>query len=139
MLNFVESLSSKYLFDEIFRMILEYMQRRSDLPEKEFNEIIDKLEPDMSTKFKTIFEVAEEKGLEKGLAIREAEANEAKAEANEAKTQANEAKGAMQNAVIAFIQTTALTDSQIADAFQIEVDFVKALRLTVKPIPKKKK
>ena len=143
------------------------MQRRSNLPEKEFNEIIDKLEPDMSTKFKTIFDVAEEEGLEKGLAIREAEANEAKAEANEAKAEANEAKaeaneakaeaneakaeaneakaqanevkGAMQKAVIKLIQTKALTDSQIAEAFQIEVDFVKNLRLTVKPILKKKK
>ena len=131
----------------------------------------------MSTKFKTIFDVAKEEGL----AIKEAEANEAKAEANrakaeanrakaeaneakaeaneakaeaneakaeaneakaeanEAKTQANEMKGAMQKAVIKLIQTNALTDSQIAEAFQIEVDFVKNLRLTVKPISEKKK
>ena len=159
-LNFVEGLSSKYLFDEIFRMILEYMQRRSDLPEKEFNEIIDKLEPDMSTKFKTIFEVAEEKSFEKGLATREteankakaeaneakaeankakAEANEAKAEANEAKTQANEMRGAMQKAVVALIQTTDWSDSQIAEIVGIDEGFVKNLRLAVKPIPKKKK
>ena len=128
-------MSSKYLFDEIFRMVLEYMQRRSDLPEEEFNEIIDKLEPDMSTKFKTIFDVAEERGS----ARKEAEANEARAEANQAKAEANEAKGNMEKAVIKLIQTNALTDSQIADVFQIEIDFVKNLRLTIKPIFKKKK
>ena len=42
----------------------------------------------MSTKFKTIFDVAEQQGFEKGLATRETEANEAK-------TQVNEMKGAM--------------------------------------------
>ncbi len=148
-LSFVEGLSSKYLFDEIFRMILEYMQRRSDLPEKEFNEIIDKLEPDMSTKFKTIFDVAKEEGI----AMKEAEANEAraeankakaeanraKAEANEAKTQANEMKGVMQKAVVALIQTTDWSDSQIAEIVGIDESFVKNLRLSVKPISKKKK
>ncbi len=148
-LNFVEGLSSKYLFDEIFRMILEYMQRRSNLPEKEFNEIIDKLEPDMSTKFKTIFDVAKEEGI----AMKEAEANEAraeankakaeanraKAEANKAKTQANEMKGVMQKAVVALIQTTDWSDSQIAEIVGIDENFVKNLRLSVKPISKKKK
>ena len=141
-LNFVEGLSSKYLFDEIFRMILEYMQRRSDLPEKEFNEIIDKLEPDMSTKFKTIFDVAKEEGM----AMKEAEANEAKAEANrakaeanEAKTEANEARGTIQKAVIMLMQTSALSDSEIAENLGIDESFVKNLRLTVKSIPKKKK
>ena len=141
-LNFVEGLSSKYLFDEIFRMILEYMQRRSDLPEEEFNEIIDKLEPEMSTKFKTIFDVAEEKGM----AMKEAEANEAKAEANrakaeanEAKAEANEARGTIQKAVIMLIQTSALSDSEIAENLGIDENFVKNLRLSVKPIPKNKK
>ena len=135
-------MSSKYLFDEIFRMILEYMQRRSNLPEKEFNEIIDKLEPDMSTKFKTIFDVAEERGS----AMKEAEANEAraeankaKAEANEAKAEANEARGTIQKAVTMLIQTSILSDIEIAENLGINESFVKNLRLTVKPIPKKKK
>ena len=108
------------------------MQRRSDLPEKEFNEIIDKLEPDMSTKFKTIFDVAEQQSFEKGLATRETEDNEAKAEANEM-------KGAMQKAIVALIQTTDWSDKQFAEIVSIDENFVKNLRLSVKPIPKKKK
>ena len=44
----------------------------------------------------------------------------------------------MQKAVIALIQTTVWSDNQIAETVGIDADFVKTLRLTVKPISKKK-
>jgi hypothetical protein len=63
-LKFVEDLSTVYLFQEFFKMLLEYMQRRSKLEPEVFDEIVEqKLNPDMATKFKTSFEVAEEKGI----------------------------------------------------------------------------
>ena len=41
-LKFVDELSSQYLFDETIRMILEYMQRRSELQKEDFDDIINK-------------------------------------------------------------------------------------------------
>ncbi len=48
-------------------------------------------------------------------------------------------KGVMQKAVVALIQTTDWSDSQIAEIVGIDENFVKNLRLSVKPISKKKK
>ena len=54
-LKFVEDLPTVYLFQEFFKMLLEYMQRRSKLENDEFNKIVDqKLDPDMASNFKTI-------------------------------------------------------------------------------------
>lgn len=109
-LSFVDKLSSKYLFEEVLRMILEYMQRRSNLPEEEFNEVIKIIEPDMVSSIKTIFEVAEERGMEKGM------------------------EKAMEKAIVAFIRTTKLSDVQIAEELDVDLDLVKSIRLKFKSI-----
>ena len=108
-LNFVEGLSSRYLFDEILRMVLEYMQRRSKLGNDAFEEILNKTNPDMATNFKTFIEVAEEKGLEKGI----------------------------EKGVIAFIRSTNLTDAQIAKELDVEIDYVQDIRQRMKSVTKK--
>ncbi|MBL7816309.1 MAG: Rpn family recombination-promoting nuclease/putative transposase [Saprospiraceae bacterium] len=67
-LKFVDNSPSEIVFQEFFKMLLEYAQRRSKLEPEPFNEIVNQnLEPDMATNIKTIFEVAEEKGMERGI------------------------------------------------------------------------
>ena len=58
-LKFVEDLSTEYLFQSFFQMLLEYMERRSGLETDKFEEIVErKLNKNMATSVKTIFEVA---------------------------------------------------------------------------------
>jgi hypothetical protein len=45
----VDEMSPLYVFQEFFKMLLEYMQRRSELENEEFNDIVQqKLDPDMA-------------------------------------------------------------------------------------------
>ena len=58
-LKFVEDLSTEHLFQSFFQMLLEYMERRSGLETDKFEEIVErKLNKNMATSVKTIFEVA---------------------------------------------------------------------------------
>jgi hypothetical protein len=66
-LKFVEDLPVEYVFQEFFKMLLEYMQRRSGLETEEFDEIVEQnLNSDMAATIKTIFEVAEERAELRG-------------------------------------------------------------------------
>jgi flagellar biosynthesis/type III secretory pathway protein FliH len=124
----VNEMSPLYLFQVFFKMLLEYMQRRSELENEEFNDIVQqKLEPDMATKFKTIFEVAEAKALEKGkiegMAIGE-EKGKALGEAMSKET--------LHKAISVLIRTTSLTDKQIAEELGAEESLVKSIRIELK-------
>ena len=145
-LKFVEDLPTIYLFQEFFKMLLEYMQRRSELEDKEFNEIVDKkLEPDMVTNFKTIFENAEERGIaigeqkgiaigeQKGIAIGEQIGEQRGIAIGEART-----KEILHKAIHAFIRTTSLTDAEIAKELDTDETLVSTIRKEVQPLPNKK-
>ena len=173
--KFVENLPTVYLFQEFFKMLLEYMQRRSELEPEIFNEIVEqKLNPDMATQFKTSFEVAEERGEKRGMAIGEQKGiaigeqkgiaigeqkgiaiGEQKGIAiGEQKgiaigEQIGEQKGLaigearakeiLHKAIVAFIRTTLLTDSEIAEELETDVDLVATLRQEMKPLLAKAK
>ena len=126
-LKFVETLPIQYVFQSFFKMLLEYMQRRSDLEDAEFNKIVEqKLEPDMVTNFKTIFENAEERaekrGEQKGIAIGEAMSKEI-----------------LNKAIAVLLRTTSLTDGQIAKELETDEAFVKTIREEMQFLSSKKK
>ena len=127
------------------------MQRRSDLEDAEFNKIVEqKLEPDMVTNFKTIFENAEERaekrGEQKGIAIGEQKGiaiGEQKGIAiGEQKGIAiGEAmsKEILNKAIAVLLRTTSLTDSQIAKELETDEAFVKTIREEMQFLSSKKK
>ena len=123
-LKFAETSKPSLLFKTYLRMLMEYSERRSKLDNIKFKEIVEQLKPDkkMATAFKSIFDVAEEKamekGMEKGIAIGEAKANQ---KAQESKRQA----------ILKLMKTTRLENFQIAEAFDLPITFVEAIRLEV--------
>ncbi len=127
-LKFAETSKPSLLFKTYLRMLMEYSERRSKLDNIKFSEIVEQLKPDkkMATAFKSIFDVAEEKamekgkeiGMEKGIAIGEAKANQ---KAQESKRQA----------ILKLMKTTRLENFQIAEAFDLPITFVEAIRLEV--------
>ena len=134
-LKFVETLPIQYVFQSFFKMLLEYMQRRSDLEDAEFNKIVEqKLEPDMVTNFKTIFENAEERaekrGEQKGIAIGE-QKGIAIGEAM--------SKEILNKAIAVLLRTTSLTDGQIAKELETDEAFVKTIREEMQFLSSKKK
>ena len=83
-------------------MLFEYMQRRSELENDDFNEIVEQSnDEEMTTTFKTIFQVAREEAAEL----------------------------ATEKAVRAFIRTTQMKDSVIAKELGVSEDFVKKIRI----------
>ena len=146
-LKFVEDLPSVYLFQEFFKMLLEYMQRRSQLDDEEFNKKVEqKLDPDMATNFKTIFENAEEKaekrGEQKGMAIGEQKGMAIGEQIGEQKGMAigeARAKEILRKAIIAFIRTTSLSDADIAEELETDENLVSTIRQEVQPLLSKTK
>ena len=161
--KFVEDLPKVYLFQEFFKMLLEYMQRRSQLDDEEFNKNVErKLDPNMATNFKTIFENAEERaekrgeqkgiaigeqiGEQKGIAIGE-QIGEQKGMAigeqiGEQKGMAigeARAKEILRKAIIAFIRTTSLSDVDIAEELETDENLVSTIRQEVQPLLSKTK
>ena len=70
--NFVheDEMQPKELFDTYLRMLYEYMQRRSRLNNEQFQKVVEQSNSEeMSTQFKTIFQVAREEGVTTGIAI----------------------------------------------------------------------
>ena len=109
-LKFVENSPIDYLFQSFFEMLLEYMQRRSELEEAEFNKNIEqKMNQDMGTQVRTMFERAREEGAAEGEAR------------GEAKT--------LRKAIEGLIERLQLTDAQIAQALETTEAFVKQVRL----------
>ena len=86
-------------------MLFEYTQRRSELENDDFNEIVEQSnDEEMTTTFKTVFQVAREEGREE----------------------------ATEKAVKAFILTTQMTDAAIAKALEVSEDYVKKVRQEMK-------
>ena len=96
-------------------MLFEYMQRRSELENDDFNDIVEQSnDEEMTTTFKTVFQVAREEGKEEG-----------KEEGME--------KG-MEKAIRAFILTTQMKDAAIAKALDVLEDHVKTIRQEMKAL-----
>ena len=116
-LKFVEDSNPSLLFQTYLKMLLEYSQRRSKLEGKKFDKIVEQLNPvkKMATKFKTIFDVAEEKamerGMEKGIAISEAKIQDTK-----------------RKMIEVLIRNTQLLDAQIAKELEVPITLVKTIR-----------
>ena len=109
-LKFVENSPIDYLFQSFFEMLLEYMQRRSELEEAEFNKNIEqKMNQDMGTQVRTMFERAREEGAAEG---------EARGEAR-----------ILRRNIESLIQETQWTDDKIAHVLRTTEDFVKQVRL----------
>jgi hypothetical protein len=125
--KFAEDLSPSVLFQTFFRMLMTYSQRRSKLEGKAFDNIVEQLKPDknMAKKFKTIFDVAEEKaekigmekGMEKGMAIGKAETLEFK-----------------RQTIMRLIKTTQWDNTQIAEIVDAPVSLVETIRLELKKV-----
>ena len=99
-----------YLFQSFFEMLLEYMQRRSELEEAEFNKNIEqKMNQDMGTQVRTMFERAREEGAAEG---------EARGESR-----------ILRRNIESLIQETQWTDDKIAHVLRTTEDFVKQVRL----------
>ena len=98
-------------------MLFEYMQRRSELENEDFNEIVEQSKnEEMSTTFKTIFQVAREEATTLGK-------KEGKKEGLEQ---------GLEKAIKAFILKTRMTDAAIAEALEVSEDYVKKIRQELK-------
>ena len=94
-------------------MLYEYMQRRSKLNNEQFQKVVEQSNSeDMVTQFKTIFQVAEEKALSKGITKGRDEA--------------------ICFAIKGFINKTRLGDAIIADTLDVSLELVKTIRAEVK-------
>ena len=122
------TMSPKELFDTYLHMLYEYMQRRSELTNEAFLEVVEQSNSEeMVTEFKTIFQTASEEGLAKGLAKGHAKGL---AEGLALKEEAVTEK--VRIAVKGFIQKTRLSDAVIADTLDVSVELVKTVRAEVK-------
>ncbi len=67
-LKFVKSIPTKELLEMYYQMLLEYIQRRSEMENEAFNNMVEQSnEEEMATTFKTIFETAREEAFEQGV------------------------------------------------------------------------
>lgn len=108
-LNFVKSIPTKELLEMYVQMLLEYMQRRSELESDEFNELVEQSkDEEMGATVKTIFEVAREEAYEQGVSA------------------------GLIKAVKAMIRNTPLPDAAIAQELEVSESFVKKIREEMK-------
>ena len=113
-------MSPKELFDTYLQMLYEYMQRRSELDNEEFQKVVEQSNSEeMVAEFKTIFQVAREEGFIKG-------------EANKQEAVTEAVKETTRTAIKGFIQKTRLSDAVIADTLDVSVELVKTIREEVK-------
>jgi hypothetical protein len=125
-LKFAETSRPSLLFQTYLRMLMEYLERRSKLENKEFKEIVQQLNPDkeMATAFKSIFDIAEEegmkkgmeKGMEKGISIAEAKANQKMLDYK-------------RQTIVRLIKTTSWENIQIAEVVDAPISLVETIRL----------
>jgi predicted transposase YdaD len=118
-LKFVDEMSTEYIFQEFFKMLMEYMQRRSQLEKEEFEEIVEQnLDPDMATRkvFKTSYEIVAEEAELKGKLEGELK---------------GELKGKLEGlrkGIFYLFRTTSFSDKEIAFELEIEEAIVKMVR-----------
>ena len=133
-LKFVETLPIQYVFQSFFKMLLEYMQRRSGLGSEKFNKIFEQSKSKFNmaaTAKKTIFDWHENKvKKEANLKIQEAntKAQEANTKAQEANTKLQEMN---RTSVMILIKNTQLADNQIVELLKLPLSFVQAIRKEV--------
>ena len=113
--NFVKSLPTKELLEMYVEMLIEYMQRRSELESEEFKELVEQSkDEEMGKTVKTIFEVVREEGKllgrEEGFNIG-------------AETMLKAVK---------LIHTTRMSDADISNELQVSEDFIKKVRQELK-------
>ncbi len=119
--KFVTSIPTKELLEMYVEMLFEYMQRRSELENDDFNEIVEQSKnEEMSTTFKTIFQVAREEATTLGK-------KEGKKEGLEQGLEQG-----LEKAIKAFILKTRMTDAAIAEALEVSEDYVKKVRQELK-------
>jgi Putative transposase, YhgA-like len=110
-LKFVDEMPTTYIFQEFFKMLIEYMQRRSKLEKEEFDEIVEQnLDTEMATRkvFKTSYEIVAEEAELKGELKGKAEV--------------------LRKAIFFILKTTSLSDTEIALELDTAVSFVKTVR-----------
>ena len=113
-------MTPKELFDTYIHMLYEYMQRRSELDNEQFREVVEQSNSEeMVTEFKTIFQSAKEDGITIG-------------EANKLEAVTEAVKETTRTAIKGFIQKTRLSDAVIADTLDVSVELVKTIREEVK-------
>jgi hypothetical protein len=105
-LKFVDSSSPSILFQTYLSMLLEYSERRSGLEAEEFAEIFEQFNnnEDMGTDRKSFLEIRDEKTLQKGIE-----------------------KG-IEKGIRLLINTSNLSDSQIAAGMEVSVELVYKIR-----------
>jgi Putative transposase, YhgA-like len=142
-----EEPDAKYLLHEFLKLLSAYIQRRTKMTENEVMETILKSKNQvMATKVRTMFDIAEERGEERGIAkgialseekIKQAEAKaketEAKAKETEAKAKETEAK--IREIIKILMLTTAMTNAQLIQQFQLSETFVMQLRKEITDNP----
>ena len=90
-----------------YQMLLEYMQRRSEMENEAFNNMVEQSnEEEMATTFKTIFETVREEGVEEGIELG--------------------SKNTYQ--VVVLISSTSKSDAVIAKELNVSEEFVKKMR-----------
>jgi cysteinyl-tRNA synthetase len=110
-LKFTRELPQAYVYREFFKMLMEYMQRRTQLENEEFEDIVEQnIDDEMATKkvFKTIFEVAEEKAELRGELRGKIEG--------------------LRSGIFYLLRTTTFNDAQIAIELSTDEEIVKLVR-----------
>ena len=89
-------------------MLFEYMQRRSELENDDFNAIVEQSNNEEMTTFKTIFQVAREEAREEGK------------------------EEGIEKGIKIIIRTTRMKDAAIAKEFDVSEEYVKKIRQEMK-------
>ena len=123
-LKFVEGMSTKELFDTYLQMLYEYMQRRAELENQEFQELVQQSNSEeMVAEFKTIFQTAREEGREEAISEFKTIFQTAREEGIEI---------GLVKAVKVLIRTTRMSDTAIALELDVSKEWVKSIRQEVK-------
>ena len=152
MLKFVDEMPTTLLLEAYLEMLMSYFQRRSGLDDKTFTDFVEKSKTDAimvkeAGGFKLFVKNTREKAFQEGVAANESKVLEARAAELEAKKEAEleakkakkeaelEAKKAkkeadlkIEKAVLFFMKTTQLTDFEIAEEMDLDIDFVQKIR-----------
>jgi Putative transposase, YhgA-like len=124
---------AKYLLHEFLKLLSAYIQRRAKMSEKEVIETILKSKNQiMATKVRTMFDIVEERGIEKGIALGEAKSEEkvkqAEAKAKETEAKAKETEAKLHEIVKLLMLTTPMSDEQLIKQFKLMPALVTQLR-----------
>ncbi len=134
---------AKYLLHEFLKLLSAYIQRRTKMSENEVMETVLKSKNQvMATKVRTMFDIVEERGIAKGIALgeerikqAEAKAKETEAKAKETEAKAKETEAKVRSIIKILMLTTPMTDAQLIKQFQLSEVFVMQLRKEIADNP----